>query len=64
MRVKPAHPALLVARPEAVPPAPAFLSEAGDEVPDTEYWRRRLRDGDVIPVAAAAPTHAKGSNRR
>ncbi len=29
-----------------------FLPEAGREVPDTSYWHRRLRDGDVVSGAA------------
>lgn len=30
-----------------------FLPEEGREVPETTYWHRRLRDGDV--VASKAP---------
>lgn len=52
MHVRPAHPDLLVANPEARPPMPRHLPPEGAEVPDTEYWRRRLRDGDVVPVPA------------
>lgn len=54
MHVRPAHPDLLVANPEARPPMPRHLPPEGAEVPDTEYWRRRLRDGDVVPVPAEA----------
>jgi hypothetical protein len=50
MRVKPAIPGLLVSNPEALPPMPRFLPQEGAEVPDTEYWRRRLRDGDVTQI--------------
>ena len=32
-----------------------FLPDEGRVVPDTGYWRRRLRDGDVLPVEFAAP---------
>ena len=35
-----------------------FLAEAGEEVPNTPFWRRLLRDGDVVglkPPAASAP---------
>lgn len=48
MFVKPAQPDLLVANPEARPPMPRHLPPEGAEVPDTEYWRRRLADGDVV----------------
>jgi len=51
MFVRPAHPDLLVANPEARPPMPRHLPPEGAEVPDTEYWRRRLRDGDVVEAA-------------
>ena len=27
-----------------------LLSEWGGEVPDTQFWHRRLRDGDVVPA--------------
>ncbi|MBC8722132.1 DUF2635 domain-containing protein [Paraburkholderia sp. 31.1] len=33
-----------------------FLPDAGRVVPDSVYWRRRLRDGDVVPVADEPPT--------
>lgn len=36
-----------------------FLAESGERVPDTPYWRRRLRDGDVLMVEPA--TKAKDS---
>ncbi len=50
MFVKPATPDLLVANPEAIAPMPRHLPAEGAEVPDTEYWRRRIADGDVILV--------------
>jgi hypothetical protein len=53
MFVKPADPALLVPVPEA-PAHERWLPADGAEVPDTEYWRRRLAQGDV--VAASRPT--------
>lgn len=28
-----------------------LLSELGGEVPETQFWHRRLRDGDVVPAA-------------
>jgi uncharacterized protein DUF2635 len=27
-----------------------ILSALGDNVPETQFWFRRLRDGDVIPA--------------
>ena len=48
MFVKPATPDLKVGNPEARPPMPRHLPATGAEVPDTEYWRRRLADGDVV----------------
>jgi hypothetical protein len=48
MFVKPATPDLLVANPEALPPMPRHLPAEGAEVPDTQYWRRRIADGDVV----------------
>ncbi|TMV47075.1 DUF2635 domain-containing protein, partial [Thioclava sp. BHET1] len=29
------------------------------EVPETSYWQRRLRDGDVLPGAASAAPKSK-----
>lgn len=29
-----------------------LLSELGGQVPDTQFWHRRLRDGDVVPAEA------------
>ena len=38
------------------------LPEEGREVPDSDYWQRRLRDGDVVltPPAAAPPAPHEG----
>jgi hypothetical protein len=33
----------------------AVLPDAGAEKPRSPYWLRRLRDGDVIEIAPAAP---------
>jgi hypothetical protein len=52
MFVKPAHPDLLVANPEARPPMPRHLPAEGAEVPDSQYWRRRIADGDVVLAPA------------
>jgi hypothetical protein len=40
-----------------------FLPDAGRIVPDTAYWRRRLRDGDVLPVEASQPAQTKAIRR-
>ncbi|MDE1715744.1 DUF2635 domain-containing protein [Chromobacterium amazonense] len=32
-----------------------LLPVAGREVPETDYWYRRLRDGDVALASAEAP---------
>jgi hypothetical protein len=56
MFVKPATPDLLVANPDAVAPMPRHLPAEGAEVPDTQYWRRRIADGDVILQAQEEPT--------
>jgi hypothetical protein len=55
MFVKPAHPDLLVANPEARPPMPRHLPAEGAEVPDSQYWRRRIADGDVVLAPAPEP---------
>lgn len=53
MRVKPAHPSAIVRDPHTKRPLPA----EGDDVPDTSFWHRRLRDGDVVLVTdRATPT--------
>lgn len=59
MFVKPA-PGLVIRDPDLRD----LLPDAGREVPDSGYWQRRLRDGDVIAAAppadtepAAAPVH-------
>lgn len=54
--VKPA-PGLLVRMPGS---PPRTLSESGTEVVLDEYWRNRLRDGDVVEVTATpAPAASK-----
>jgi hypothetical protein len=55
MFVKPATPDLLVANPEARPPMPRHLPAEGAEVPDSQYWRRRIADGDVVLAPAPEP---------
>lgn len=44
MKVKPAGPDRAV----PYPMTNVLLPADGAEVPDTAYWRRRLRDGDVV----------------
>jgi hypothetical protein len=64
MFVKPAHPDLLVANPEARPPMPRHLPVEGAEVPDTQYWRRRIADGDVILAPAPEPQTKRSSAQK
>ncbi|PRP68612.1 DUF2635 domain-containing protein [Chromobacterium amazonense] len=41
-----------------------LLPAAGREVPETDYWFRRLRDGDVVSAAPeAAATAKKGGDK-
>lgn len=51
MFVKPSAPGLLVRDPVSKRPLPA----EGGEVPESTYWLRRLRAGDVVPCDAPAP---------
>ncbi len=53
--VKPARNGLIVRDPQTGKP----LSAEGEQKPDTTYWRRRLRDGDVV-----ASTPAKGGKSK
>jgi hypothetical protein len=64
MFVKPAHPDLLVANPEALPPMPRHLPVEGAEVPDTQYWRRRIADGDVTLAPAPEPQTKRSSAQK
>ncbi len=50
MNVKPA-PGLRIRDPDLKD----LLPDEGREVPDTDYWHRRLRDGDVVEVPPARP---------
>lgn len=54
MRVRPATPGLLIPDPDA-PAHERWLPQSGRDVPDTQYWRRRLADGDVVAEAPRAP---------
>lgn len=38
-----------------------LLPDAGAEVPDTSFWRRRLRDGDVSISSASTLSPAAAS---
>lgn len=58
MFVKPAD-GVLVPDPAALHPLPRWLPPEGREVPDTEYWRRRLADGDVAPATPPKPDPPK-----
>jgi hypothetical protein len=39
-----------------------ILPEAGREVPDTAFWVRRLRDGDI--TSGAAPADKSNGNKK
>jgi hypothetical protein len=54
MYVKPA-PGLTIRDPDLMD----LLPGEGREVPDTDYWHRRLRDADVVP---ATPPKSVGKN--
>lgn len=58
LSVRPAREGLVIRDPRTKRPLPA----EGGEVPDTTYWRRRLRSGDVVelqpPRVPAAPAPA------
>ena len=41
-----------------------LLPEEGREVPDNQFWRRRLRDGDVVPVTDGRPPTPAPPQRR
>ena len=44
IRVKPAKPGAIIRDPHTK----QALPEEGGEVPDTNYWRRRILQGDVV----------------
>lgn len=48
--IKPAEDGLVVRDPRTMEPLPSY----GKEVPDTSFWRRRLRDGGVEKTTAEA----------
>lgn len=48
--IKPAEDGLVVRDPRTMEPLPGY----GKEVPDTSFWRRRLRDGGVEKTTAEA----------
>lgn len=59
MYVKPA-PGLVIRDPDLKD----LLPEEGREVPETDYWHRRVRDGDVVQEAPAKPAKLmKGADR-
>lgn len=51
MKVKPTDPAVKIPYEGTL----TMLDIEGADVPDNQYWRRRLRDGDVVRVEAPAP---------
>ncbi len=40
-----------------------FLSEKGQEVPMTQYWLRRLRDGSVETAVSTTPAKKTGGDK-
>lgn len=56
MKVKPARPGLIIRDPHTR----RALPDEGGDVPETSFWLRRLRDGDVIPIARAAAAPPTG----
>lgn len=49
MKVRPTNPDIRVPYPNSPDRA---LPPEGDDVPESSYWMRRLRDGDVVRVDA------------
>jgi hypothetical protein len=63
MRLKPARPDLKV----RVPGFAGHVPPEGAELPDTEFVRRRVRDGDLVPADApadAAPQPATTARKK
>lgn len=52
MRVKPADPAAVIRDPVTLRQLPA----EGGEVPDSTFWLRRLRAGEVVRIDQPEPT--------
>lgn len=59
MHVKPKTPELVIRDPRSR----TKLPPEGALVPDTSYWFRRLRDGDVVKVTPAKATPAKAKKK-
>lgn len=63
MRVKPTNPAAIIRDPHTK----RVLAAEGAEVPDSNFWIRRLNAGEVVLVedapaqASAAPLNTRGS---
>ena len=55
MKVKPVNPNAVIRDPHTRLPLPAD----GAEVPDNNFWNRRLLDGDVVRIDA--PTKPQGN---
>lgn len=52
MKVKPAVPGSIIRDPHTRRPLP----DEGADVPETSFWHRRLRDGDVVRITAGPPS--------
>lgn len=59
MFVKPAQRGLIVRDPKSGIPLP----DNGQEVEDTSFWRRRMKDGDVIAVTENKTAKTKGDDK-
>jgi hypothetical protein len=40
-----------------------LLPDEGRDVPDTDYWQRRLRDGDVVKADPPSPAPASKADK-
>ena len=43
-----------------VAPRQGFVDAAGEDVPDSRYYRRRLKDGDLVRATRKRGAKAKG----
>lgn len=58
MFIKPAVPGSLVRDPVSMLP----LSDGGEWKPESPFWLRRLRDGDVVSIEPEKPVAAKSNS--
>lgn len=60
IRLKPAREGLILRKPPGGTP----LRAEGENVPNNTFWRRRLRDGDVVLVEDKPKSSIKKENKR